>query len=191
MAQSMQEIVRTEAGIEPSDRGDGSVSHLFTAGGLTVQACAQPSTGDALRNQAQPAQRLHVFSYCIEHRSCGRARIRSNVEYMVGVLCLLGRFSGMVGPRRTSARQPARRSIGGQLVYAPSRGRVLRKRDRSTLRACLLPTLRLRRSGPAPRPQPREAPAGDTRAQEPATCKDRHRAPAASERGRVSWRTAR
>src|SRR5215208_626736 len=133
MAQSMQEIVRTEAGIEPSDRGDGSVSHLFTAGGLTVQACAQPSTGDALRNQAQPAQRLHVFSYCIEHRSCGRARIRSNVEYMVGVLCLLGRFSGMVGPRRTSARQPARRSIGGQLVYAPSRGRVLRRRDRSTL----------------------------------------------------------
>jgi two-component sensor histidine kinase len=32
MAQSMQEIDLTEAGIEPSDRGDGSVSRLFTAG---------------------------------------------------------------------------------------------------------------------------------------------------------------
>jgi hypothetical protein len=48
MAQSMQGIACAKAGIEPSDRGDGSVSRLLWAG-LTAQAFLDPGRPGVLR----------------------------------------------------------------------------------------------------------------------------------------------
>src|SRR5215208_2053309 len=144
----------------------------------------QPSTLGAVLNHTQHAPQAEFSStalYIHPRRSGCRSLVRSTVKYMIGTLHAKGSCF-----RGSCLWAPVRRSIGGQLVYAPRRGRILRRRDRSTLRACLFPTRRLRcshRRCPAPRPQPREPPAGDTRAQEPATGQDRHRARAASGRG--------
>src|SRR5215203_1424973 len=143
----------------------------------------QPSTLGAVLNHTQHAPQAEFSStalYIHPRRSGCRSLVRSTVKYMIGTLHAKGSCF-----RGSCLWAPVRRSIGGQLVYAPRRGRVLRRRDRSTLRACLFPTRGLRcshRRGPAPRPQSREPPAGDTCAQEPAPCKDRHRAPAPSGR---------
>ena len=45
----MQKIIRTEASLEPSDRGDGSLPYTLLRAGLTAQAILDPGRPGVLR----------------------------------------------------------------------------------------------------------------------------------------------